>query len=68
MAAKVIERGPQSRFKSPTLELRIVSKARWSEDQVGAYVKLLPDMHPNTAKALVNYTHDDDLFSVNDES
>ncbi len=46
------------------LNMQIVSKAVWADEQVDAYVNLLPDIAPATQAALTHYTLDDRLFSV----
>ena len=46
------------------VEMKIVSKAVWADEQVGAYLKLLKDISDTTHDALKNYKLDPLLFSV----
>jgi glutamate racemase len=52
------------RLYRPQIEMQMVSKARWSTEQVGAYEKLLGDVSHVARNALHNYRHVPDLFSV----
>ena len=46
------------------LDMQIVSKAVWSDEQVGAYLNLLPNISSATREALIHYKLDHQLFSV----
>ncbi len=64
MAQQLFERADDTRSNATQVELEIVSKAVWSDDQVEAYLKLLPDISVATRDALMNYKLDHQLFSV----
>jgi glutamate racemase len=46
------------------LDMQIVSKAEWSDEQVDAYLNLLPNISTATREALIHYKLDHQLFSV----
>ena len=66
MAQQLFERADDTSTHTTRVEREIVSKAVWSDDQVGAYLKLLPDISIATRDALANYKLDHQLFSVED--
>ncbi len=67
MARKMFETAGTASAGSAHVEMQIVSKAVWEAAQVGAYVKLLPNISRPVRDALVGYTVDDHLFSVDDK-
>ena len=64
MAEQVFALDNPSRSFPTTIETQIVSKAVWTDEQVDAYLKLLPDISIATRHALQNYELDHQLFSV----
>lgn len=64
MAQQVFERDDDTTAFPTRVDLKIVSKAVWSDEQVGAYLKLLPDISIATRDALTNYKLNNELFSV----
>ena len=64
MARRVFADVNPSRWASAQVDMHIVSKAVWTEAQVKAYLKLLPDISAATRGALKGYTLDPELFSV----
>ncbi len=64
MAQQLFERADYTTSLPTQVKLEIVSKAVWSDEQVGAYLKLLPDISIATRDALTNYKLDHQLFSV----
>jgi hypothetical protein len=41
-----------------------VSQAVWQKEQIQAYLKLMPDMTEAVREGLLNYEHNNTLFSV----
>ncbi len=64
MARLAVASGQPSSSFHPQMEIQIVSKAEWTDEQIGAYVELLPNISMTTRTALTNYKHDTQLFSV----
>jgi glutamate racemase len=64
MADQVFEPAGKSRVEGPDIRVRIVSQAVWQQEQIQAYLKLMPDMTDAVREALLNYEHNDRLFSV----
>jgi glutamate racemase len=64
MADQVFEPEGKQRFERPDIRVRIVSQAVWKKEQIQAYLKLMPDMTQAVREALLNYEHNDTLFSV----
>lgn len=64
MARQLFASVDASQSFSTQIEMRIVSKAKWTDAQVTAYLKLLPDISPATRDALLNYELDPQLFSA----
>ena len=64
MAQQALETGDPPCSIPARIDMQIVSKAAWTEQQVEAYIKLLPDISAETRNALTGYTLDPDLFSV----
>ena len=64
MAQKIFEPAVKAPVCSAHVEMQIVSKAVWEEEQVGASLKLLPDISSAVKDALINYKLDPQLFSV----
>ena len=64
MAQHLFESADTSLNPPTQVEMKIVSKAVWADEQVGAYLKLLKDISDTTSDALKNYKLDPLLFSV----
>jgi glutamate racemase len=64
MADQVFEPRGKQRFERPGIRVKIVSQAVWPKEQIQAYLKLMPDMTEAVREALLNYEHNDTLFSV----
>ncbi len=64
MAHQVFECFEQIAFLPTRVDLQIVSKAIWEDEQIEAYLRLLADISPSTRNALENYERNDQLFSV----
>ena len=64
MAEKVFEQVDAPPVLSARINIQMVSKAKWKEEQVEAYLKLMTDISPAVRTALVNYEWDQNLFSV----
>jgi len=64
MAHQVLECYDQATFLPTRIDMQIVSKAIWEEEQIEAYLRLLTDISPATRDALKNYERNNQLFSV----
>jgi glutamate racemase len=64
MADQVLESRGKPAFERPCIRVKIVSQAVWQKEQIQAYLKLMPDMTEAVREALLNYEHNDTLFSV----
>jgi len=64
MARQVVEPFEHREKPAAKIDMQIVSKAVWTDKQVEAYLKLLPHISETTRDALRQYTHNDELFSV----
>ncbi len=64
MADQVFGPEGKQRFERPDIRVKIVSQAVWKKEQIAAYLKLMPDMTQAVREALLNYEHNDTLFSV----
>jgi glutamate racemase len=64
MADQVLESRGKPAFERPCIRVKIVSQAVWQKEQIKAYLKLMPDMTEAVREALLNYEHNDTLFSV----
>lgn len=64
MADQVFELEGKSRFERPDMRVKIVSQAVWQKEQIQAYLKLMPDMTEAVREGLLNYEHNNTLFSV----
>ena len=64
MARQLFDSGEKSDPACTPIEMQIVSKAQWTDDQVSAYLKLLPNISMATRNALKDYRLDHQLFSV----
>ncbi len=64
MASQVVESGGANPFISAQIERHIVSKAKWENEQIEAYLQLLTGISHATGKALINYKFDNRLFPV----
>lgn len=66
MAGKTLEVIGKKPSFSPKIEMKIVSKAAWGNEQLEACLKLLPNAPRAVRDALINYQLDRQLFSVDD--
>ncbi len=64
MADEVFEPLGKQRIERPDIRVKIVSQAVWKKEQIEAFLKLMPDMTQAVREALLNYEHNDTLFSV----
>jgi len=64
MADQVFEPKGKQKCERPDIRVRIVSQAVWKKEQIEAFLKLMPDMTRAVREALLNYEHNDTLFSV----
>lgn len=64
MAEQVFDPAVSAPLLPGQIDMHIVSKAKWEEEQVAAYLSLLTDISPATRKALTHYKLDHRLFSV----
>jgi len=64
MAHQVLECYDQATFLPTRIDMQIVSKAIWEEEQIEAYLRLLTDISPATRDALKNYERNNQLFSI----
>ncbi len=64
MAQQLLAPADDARAPANHVEMQIVSKAQWTDEQVAAYLRLLPGISAATRQALTNYRLDHQLFSV----
>jgi glutamate racemase len=64
MAQQMVTSSDKHPSYPTVLDMQIVSKAVWSDEQLDAYLKLLPNISTATREALLHYKLDHQLFSV----
>ena len=64
MAEKIACSGQEGNSGAAAIDMKLVSQAVWTDDQIQAYLDLIPDMSTQLQAALKNYRHDEQLFAT----